>query len=493
MAEITDFNIDQLIELTYKAMEEQKDLSPALKLCIESLILVIKQQNNLIKELLPLRDRVAKLEKQLALNSKNSSKPPSSDPLEDKKKKKVQSDPSNKKPGAQCGHIGSFLKQVENPDEVIYCPPAGFCSRCKNDLKNLRTTLESKRQVFSVLEKSHITEYRLQKGVCRCGKKHFGTYPAGVNYRVQYSEHVKSLAIYFSQVQLIVPARIVETFWDCFELKISEGTIYNIISNFSRKLSGFEKLLIELLLAQEVIHADETPTRVDAGNSYIHVVSSVFLTYLFGHKNRNKQAVKEMGVLENFKGTVVHDCYSMYFGYKDSKHATCGPHLVRELTFCEEQEQQRWAHLMRVFLLDLNSYLKEYLLEKDDLIRLEYSYDQIVKMALSQSQLLEKGSKSIPLAKRLKEKKENILMFMFDPRVPFSNNQAERDLRVSKVKQKISGQFKSLKGLKDFCRIRSFTGTLRKLKINIMDSIKQVYIDVEIVLNQIVTTLEAQN
>ena len=487
MSPITDLDIEKLIKTTQDAMEAQENLSPALKICIDTLLVVVREIIPLREEVIRLRKRVAELERKLALNSTNSSLPPSSDPPGKKDKKEGN---SKKNSGAQKGHTGHSLKFEENPQETVRCYYTENCKKCGSSPDSFKSSFHSKRQLFHVKEKKHVIEYRQMKSVCQCSRIYYGKYPENIRYRVQYSKHVQALAVYFSQVQLIVPQRVTHTFWDCFELKVSEGTIHNFISRLSVKLSDFEKFLIQSLLAQEVLHVDETPLKVDGGLSYIHVASSVYLTYLFGHKHRSKEAIKEMGVLEQYKGALIHDCYSMYFGYSDMKHGTCGAHLIRELSFCEENEKQYWAHMMRRFLSDLNVYMKDYDLKKDDLIRLDYAYDNIVKAALEETKDLEKGFKSIPLAKRFRDKKENVLLFMKNPKVPFTNNLAERDLRMSKVKQKISCQFKSLGGLKNFCRIRSFTGTLRKLKLNIMDAIQSYYDDSQSVIDQIAIRLK---
>ena len=483
---VADYNIDHLIELTQKAMDAQENLSPALKLCIESLITLVIEQDKLIKsqqeEIKTLKLRVTKLENQLGLNSQNSHKPPSSDTPADSPRYPKRNQ-SNRSAGAQYGHPGSFLTHVDNPDEVIKIIPKGFCSKCNCDLSDQPLKLKSKRQVFDLNPKKYVIDYQQYQVKCFCNKKFVGSYPEKVSHHASYSNKVKSFITYFSQVQLIPAKRVIEIFDDCFDLEISEGTIFNVIRKANDHLSDLHEKMKEQLLSEEVLHADETPTKVNGSYIYIHTLCTKFFTFLYAHKNRGFKAIQEMGVLESYEGTLVHDCLNMYFSFLNMKHGTCGGHLGRDLYYAEHNEDQRWAHEMGRFLLDLNDYRNNYELSKEDIWRLERSYDLILSRGINSIKVLEKGAKSIALHKRFINRKVSILRFMYDRKVPFTNNEAERSFRFVKLKQKISTQFKSMKGAKDFARIRSYTGTLRKQKKNLMEGLMRLFEDSEKAIN----------
>ncbi len=473
---IENYDIQSLIKATREAMKEEKNLSVTLRLCIESLILVVEEQHKLIQKLLPLRDRVAQLEKKLKLNSSNSSKPPSSDDKIKPRYPKSNRVKSSLKPGAQDGHVGTYLKHVESPNQVHRLIPKQ-CSKCGNAVCEQASVLLSKRQVFGIRKELYVIEYQRYKVTCSCGKVNKANYPKHVSHYASYSNEVKSLIVYFSQVQLIPSKRIIDIFNDCFKMNLSEGSVYNAIKKASTLITPLDERLRKELVKKSILHADETFIRINGSRAYTHSLCDPAHTFLIPHISRGKAAIEEMGVLDHFEGTLIHDCLAMYFSYENMKHSTCRSHLSRELKFSETIEDQNWAREMKQFLIALNELRLEFELSKEELLELEQGYSDILERGKIEIEELSKGCKSIPLYKRFLKRREAILLFMYDRKIPFTNNLAERSFRFVKVKQNISMQFKSMSGARDFLRIRSFTGSLRKQGKNLMDGIRAIFED----------------
>jgi transposase len=293
------------------------------------------------------------------------------------------------------------------------------------------------------------------QGVCDCGEAHCAAFPLGVNARAQYGDSVRAVVAYLSKYQLIPYERVQEMMGELFKTPLSEGTVDNICKRGVSGLETFEMKVKDELLDEKSLHVDETPIRVEGGKGYLHVASSKALSFLSYHRKRGMEAVKEIGVLEKFKGLLVHDCFSMYFNYGGG-HVICNAHLLRELTFIEEKYAYRWAHELKIFLLDTKGLVDQYKgeglthLHHSDSDRLALEFELILLRGRSEMKELiakvqnrgksrGKQHPALNLGNRMLRLKGDILRFMYDFDLPFTNNEAERDLRMAKVHMKISG------------------------------------------------------
>lgn len=425
-------------------------------------------------------DKLEHLENKVNKNSRNSSKAPSTDQDFADKKKKMKTD---RKAGGQTGRKGSNLKRKESNKTVKLKKPKGRCS-CGKNIRSLNFKNEI-RQVQDLKVLLDIIDYHGLKGRCDCGELHCSVFPDGVNTHVQYGSFVKALAVYFKGYQLIPFERTEEIFKDIFGVSLSQGTVFNSEDKAYDKLAEFEILGKEAALNSKIGHVDETPIKVEQQKDYLHVFSNEYLTLLFHHNNRGLKAVDDIGILKDYKGVLVHDCYRMYHGL-GKHHALCNAHLIRELTWTEEVAGIRWGHEMRRYLEDANDLVKE--LKKSSeampvnmLDELKREFENIMDRGAKDIIALKvkrRGAAQDPnynLYQRFKKFKDGILLFLEDWDVPFTNNLAERDLRMAKVQQKITGGFRTKSGAKKYARIRSFISTIKKQNKSIIDNLKSLY------------------
>jgi len=456
-------------------------------------LLVEKQQ----KQISQLFSKNAKLKEQIAKNSRNSSKPPSSDGFkkEPKPNPRSQRTKSNRKAGGQQGHKGHKLTKVDNPDLVVL-HELGVCSHCNKNLSKVKADIES-RQIFDIPPLSlQVTEHRAEVKICPCcGKISRADFPEGLIQEAQYGSRIKAFLTYINQYHFIPYVRSSDFVRDVFNHKISVGTINNILSSCHKLLDDVEDKIKEDLINSILLHGDETGMRVGGKLHWQHVLSTNNLTYYGINQKRGHVAIKETDVLPNYKGTIVHDYFAPYLKYGDS-HILCNAHHLRELTFIEEQYKQVWAKHMKGLLIAIK-HQRDYLHSKginsfpDYRIKAyERCYDEIVMQGLwhpdnipKRTKRKKKGkqgpkkqSKGKNLLDRLRFHKEEVLAYMYDFANPFDNNLAERDLRMSKVKQKVSGCFRSEAGAKYFCRIRSYISTSRKNGIQILDALEKAFL-----------------
>ena len=431
-----------------------------------------------------LQARVCNLEARLAKDSSNSSKPPSSDGL--KRKPKSQRGKSDKKSGGQQGRVGKGLSQVENPDLIVTHAPTS-CQGCGSSLNEVNGSCVERRQVFEIPQpKVEVTEHRVEEKKCPCcGTSTRATFPEGIRGPVQYGERVQALAAYFANQHYIPVDRVCEIFEDVFKVALSPGTCANIDERLFQKLEAFESDLKAHLLAARVLHFDETGMRCEKKLYWIHVASSQFATLYTMHPKRGQEAMNEADILPQFKGIAVHDHWFPYFAYEHVLHGLCNSHHLRELTFIHEEVKEDWAKSMKDLLIrakqEVEKHLEQGALPAEVLLQLEQTYGQILAKGLAyHSSLLplpksergrQKQRDGKNLLDRLKGKRSCVLRFIYDFSVPFTNNQAEQDVRMVKLKQKISGCFRKFHGGQIFCRIRSYISTARKQGWNIWDSL----------------------
>lgn len=451
----------------------------------------IKEQNAMIEKLTKenkaLAARVQSLENQIKTNSNNSSKPPSSDGL--KKKTKSLRKPSGKKPGGQPGHEGHALEQVENPDEIIQ-HTVDKCSKCGASLEDVPVERCIKRQVIDLPEiKVKAVEHRAEVKKCSCGHVNKAQFPEGINQPVQYGNKLKATSVYLNQYQFIPYDRQEEVFEDLFNHHISKGTLASINKTCYNSLEPIENSIKEILKNDVgAVHYDETGIFIDKALRWLHVTSNEKYTYYQVHKKRGSEATDAIGILPVFKGTAVHDSWKSYNKYTNCHHSLCCAHILRELNGITELEKQSWAEQMKSLLLDIKSEVEKASLSAnaltlDKIILYEDKYDFIVYQGKEEDFKLNydaktgktKKSKSKPLLERLSLHKDEVLRFMNDFDIPFDNNQAERDIRMTKVKQKISGTFRSPCGADYFARIRGYISTVRKHSLNVMECLESIF------------------
>lgn len=437
-----------------------------------------------------LEERVQSLENQLAKNSRNSSKPPSSDGFKKPAPKSLRKK-GKRKSGGQPGHTGHTLKMADKPDhsEVHRVKE---CEHCGRSLADLSADSVEKRQVHDLPPlRLIVTEHQAETKTCACGHLNKAAFPDGVNAPVQYGEGIKAAAVYLKNYQFLPYDRTCELLNDVFGCPMSEGTLANIIAQSHTLAADPVKKIKELIEQAAVAHFDETGSRVDGKLWWLHSASTAQATYYDIHRKRGSEAIDAIGILPDFLGRAIHDFWKPYFGY-DCFHGLCNAHHLRELIFVHEQHQQDWADHMIDGLLDIKDAVDLAKQSTDHLDRrqlhtFEARYQQILDEGYAQNPLpplprnatkkrgRRKKTKARNLLERLDEHRDEALAFMYDFNVPFDNNQAERDLRMMKVQQKISGMFRTEDGAKAFCRIRSYISTARKNAVGAMDALTRLF------------------
>jgi transposase len=429
-----------------------------------------------------LENRVSHLEAILAKDSHNSSKPPSSNGF--KRPPKSLRQKSGKKAGGQQGHAGSAMRQVENPDHTVIHRRRGKCS-CGCNLAGASVVDTAKRQVFNLPEiKVDVTEHQVQTIMCTCGKVHTAEFPEGINAPVQYGSGLRALATYFIVQQLLPVQRTQQIFKDILGIDLSPATLQNCTITCYEGLESTEAAILDRIIESPVAHADETGCDVNKMLWWIHSLSNLMYTWYFCEERRGKDATIVAGMLSRFRGRLVHDGWKNYLHYV-CKHALCNAHHLRELIFIDEHLKEPWALKMKKLLLEIKETVEDACdqgrkrLSDDILQRFRKRYLLVVRQGYAiqpppkKRRPGQRGKIGQPPGKnlldRLNKQIDEVLAFMYDFNVPFTNNLAERDLRMVKVKLKISGCFRTHLGAQVFCRIRSFLSTVRKQQLNVME------------------------
>jgi transposase len=457
-----------------------------------------------------LTQRLNELEDRLAKNSRNSSKPPSSDGgggggvNKPPKPKSLRRGKSSKKPGGQKGHPGATLSMVEDPDRVVaYFPQE--CEGCGEPLSSSppedgggeEASGYERRQVVDVppLLALEVTEHRARRERCSgCGWTTTAPFPDEASARgASYGTRIKALMVYLMNYQLLPYERASELLGDLFgEPAPGAGTLHSALLSCFEGLEGVEEeIKEELRQAAEVGNFDETGLRVCGKGMWVHVASSAKLTHYALHQKRGSEATEEIGILPSFEGVAVHDGWRSYWHYERCEHALCNAHHLRELTFVEEEHEQLWAGGMKRLLMEIEEAVREEAasggthLTPERVGGFERRYQELLEAGLAanppltESQAGKRGppkqSKGKNLVDRLDKHREAVLRFMCDFRVPFENNQAERDLRMVKVRQKISGGFRTEEGAWAFLRIRGYISTVKKQGENVLLALEGVF------------------
>lgn len=458
---VENIDVNETLEKAREILKEEKSLSPAFKSVFEILILLVSILAN-----------------RLELHSRNSHIPPSKEPL---RYRQTKSPGYPQKAGGQKGHRGSCLKKTPTPDEV---------EEIQIDRKSLpegdyREMGFESRQVFDVKVSLIIKEYRAQILEDQNGKRFVAQFPEEVLYATQYGPEVKGQSVYLSLFQLVPLNRVKDHFKDQ-GLPLSKGSIFNFNQEAYEKLESFESWVKKELLHSKVNHSDETGIRVAGKMLWLHNLSNERLTWYHPDEKRGQAAMDRMGILSQFDGTLCHDHWQPYYNYYHCSHALCNAHHLRELERAYEQEAQHWAKKMQTLLLTLSQKVEQSggILSETEITDYQKQYRLILEEGEKECPVVPKieGKKgrtqqsfSRNLLERLKNFENDTLRFMTSQQVPFTNNQAERDLRMTKVQQKISGCFRSMQGAKIFCRVRAFLSTCKKNNASPADALRLLF------------------
>ena len=458
-----------------------KKFNPFETMSRENLIAFIEYQARQIEALTAqnamLEARLEKLEHRLNKNSSNSSKPPSSDGLK-KPKPKSRREKGKRKSGGQAGHDGETLKMVSSPDKVV-THRHRLCPHCCHDLSSIATERVVKRQVFDLPPmQMQVTEHQAEVKACRCCGKHSrATFPDHVKAPTQYGSNVLAHAAYLNSYHLIPVARIREWFADCTGQAVSEGTITRAMQAFADAIAPSLDVIYDGVTRSAVVHYDETGFRVNTGLRWLHTACTEHLSYYSVHLKRGDEAMLDIGVLPKSQGWAVHDGLKGYFGFETVRHALCNAHHLRELQFALEQYQADWAQDMQVLLVKMKRHTEAGDLSADRRAQLEARYTAILRDGFEAFPVKPRPPNSrrrvaqhpvTNLLIRLRDYRDAVLAFLHYPEVPFDNNLAERDLRMMKVKQKISGCFRTWTGAEVFAAVRSYLATARKQGVSML-------------------------
>ena len=433
--------------------------------------------------------RVAELETRLNKDSHNSHQPPSSDGPAKLPPRRSRRKRSGKKSGGQPGHPGVTLLQVALPDTVV-THAATACGQCGAALSAAPVVKRERRQVMDLPPiQPQVTEHQVLHQCCpQCQAVTSGQFPPDVTQPIQYGPDVKALAVYLHEYQHIPFERTQEFFQDVCHLPLSEGTLAEARETCAERLEPVENAIKQALGKAPVLNCDETGQRVAGHTDWLHVASTASLTFFARHAKRGREAMTAIGLLPVFKGTAVQDGLGAYFRY-GCGHALCNVHLLRDLTAVSESTRQRWPQ----GLTDLLLKIKASVAHAQTAGHQQLTPRQIKSFTGQYQHLFQTGLRSNPppgrtgrrgrpsqgpirsLVLRLKKHQAAVLAFMHDFRVPFDNNQAERDLRMAKVRQKIGGGFRSQRGANIFCRSRGYISTMRKQGQNLWAALRSVF------------------
>jgi transposase len=397
--------------------------------------------------------------------------------LKKKPAPKSQRQKGKRRTGGQLGHKGHTLDMVTAPD-YIEVHRLTDCPYCEHVLSEAPVLSVDRRQVFDVPPVTlEVTEHQAPVLCCpNCQERVKAAFPANVTQPVQYGERIKTQAVYLNSYQLLPLARTCEVLEDLYGHRPSEAFVLSATQALHDQLPPALSAMRQGLMQATVVHADESGLRVEGKLNWLHVLSTPRLTYYAVHPKRGQVAMHDIGLLAHYQGRAMHDALASYFQFDNCSHALCNAHHLRELRFVTEQYHQPWAAEMAQLLLDIKADVAQtdgvMTLPPDRLANYDARFDALLQAGLEanppsatpppRQRGRKKQSPPKNLLDRLSKYKTETLAFMRDFRVPFDNNLAERDLRMIKVKQKISGTFRTRSGAEVFCDIRSYISTTRK-------------------------------
>ena len=464
---LDSINISEIVEKTKTQLKEDTTITPSLKVSLELILMV-----------------VVMLVERLGLHSKNSSIPPSKDP----NRKKEPKAKGNKPAGGQKGHKGITLAQTDSPDEV----DIRLVVRDTLPKGNYHEVGFIKRQVVDIDISKIITEYRAQILENEHGERFTADFPDGVNSHIQYGSNIKAHAVYLSQYQLLPYNRIEEYFSDQLDIPISAGSLFNFNKQAFDliKSSGAEEIIKNALRSSmSALHVDETGINIVGKCCWLHGASDQAWTYFFSHKKRGKEAMDDADILAHFQGILCHDHWKPYYTYTVCDHSLCNAHHLRELERSWEHDEMQWAKAMQTLLISINKAQRDNGFIVDNATQASYrsEYQKILadgdKHCPPPDENLRKEgqrgrlkrTKSRALLERLRNFEDDVLRFMTRVDIPFTNNQGENDIRMTKVHQKISGCFRSEQGAEIFCLVRSYLSTCRKHNVSASEALNLLF------------------
>lgn len=437
--------------------------------------------------ILSLLARLELLESLVRKDSHNSGKPPSSDGLA--KKTRSLRESSGKKVGGQTGHKGTTLKRVAEPTGIVNHSLPMHCNRCNNVLPQEEARVLERRQLIDVpITPCDVIEHRTYALTCGCGQSHESTFPADVTEAVQYGPNLRALGVHLTQGQLLPFARSAQLINDLYGVAVSPATLLSWVGEARIALDSTAQFIADQLHKTPVLHSDESGLRVASKLHWLHIAASAKYTWYGVHPRRGMEAIEAHGILKNRTGVLVHDCWTPYWQL-DCVHALCNAHLLRELVYVKEITGQNWTQLMMDFLKSANKQCEESRQKNTS-----FSEEEILDFNLNYQAILREGehvnpenkpvagrrgrvkqSTAFNLLRRLREHADAVLFFIRDPDVPFTNNLGERAVRMPKVKQKISGCFRTLEGADNFCVIRSCLDTFKKQGHSMLDVLQRAF------------------
>ena len=396
---------------------------------------------------------------------------------------------SGKKPGGQQGHPGKTLKQTDKPDRVVLHSLPQHCDTCQATLNSGDAQIHKRGQVFDIpAVRFEVVEYQTLSLRCQCGQLHESDFLPRVCEVAQYGPNIRALAVHLTQGQLLPLARTSELIKDLYHLDVSPATLLQWIHEAAQLLAPTVQAIAQSVQHSGVVHADESGLRVASRLQWLHAAVTATHTWYGVHPKRGMQAIEDHGILLNYTGTLVHDCWAPYWSL-NCDHALCGAHLLRELIYQKEITTQAWPQNMIATLLAAEQACKtaratDTVLSASQIDDFTTQYRAHVQEGQKQNPAQPKKpgqrgrakqSSTFNLLRRLFEREKEVLRFMHDLSVPFTNNLAERAMRMPKTKQRISGCFRTLAGAENFCVIRSYLDTARKQGFGMLHAMQAVF------------------
>lgn len=440
---------------------------------IEELLAIIAIQQKQIAEL---QKKVIKLEEELSIyktkkNSNNSSIPPSKDENRPIRNKSLR-EKTGRKVGGQKGHRGHTLEMTGSPDKIIDHIPC-YCEKCGNDLQHIHNEYVVRRQVIDIPPiKPEVTEHRVYKKRCTCGHETESNFPENINVPVSYGSGIESLIGYFHSRQYIPFARMQEIFHDIFGLPVSEGGLHYLLNKLVTKATPAYEMIRQVVFKSEAIGSDETGAKVNGKKNWFWTWQSKMATLICVSSNRGFDTIRENCGEATRDAILVHDCWKSHFQTPSTGHQLCTAHLLRELNYLEEKDKINWPKAFKDVLMKALKLKKrldpvDYYYPNEERDELERGLSKLLKQKID-----ENFKETISFQKRMIKYKDYIFTFLYHPKVPPDNNDSEKAIRNVKVKQKVSGQFKSMDGARAFAVLRSITDTAIKNGQNVLQALK---------------------
>lgn len=472
------------------------------KMTDSEIIEMLKQQNQFLQitvdglneNIRLLTEEIAELKEKLNKNSRNSSKPPSSDGLNKPNPKSLRKK-SGKKAGGQKGHKFSNLSVPKKIDRTVHHYPSK-CLKCPlfEKCKGTICVPAEKRYTVDIIVKTDVVEhlaYRMNTCALEGGMPK-AAFPEGVNAHIQYGNNLNSLIVNLSMDGLSAD-HIHKTIGNIFGIPLSQGTVINKIQKCAELVSPVMSKIKDKLIQSSILNFDETGVRVDGKTKWVHSSSNKQFTYLTLSEYRGKIGMEENGVLPLFKGIAIHDCWKPYWKFPDVKHGICGVHILRELVgVIENHPEQKWPKMFQDMLNELYILKKSYVncgrnqLDNCYLDYYDLKYDEIIRIARKENpppvitevkRGRKKRGKVLALIERLACLKDSMLLFVRNFEVPFTNNSAEQTIRNLKSKSKVAGNFRSDDGAKWYLTIRSYIDSARKHGVNAFEAVRLAFIE----------------